>query len=215
MPPVAVSGDGDASSGRFADTLRTALTGTYLADGWMPPTDLKSQLKRPPRGSRQVFELGVLPSTPSRPHGHKPSPPIRSGHQISDRYTAVTRLQFIRRLGPDWRDLADLLGIQPYERDRFPQGHEPREVLEWLHRRNSLDRLRDACRALPRPDLVELLDRDQPRDPKTLAVEAEAAYQDPRLLRSRERRPLPRTDDRPTPPCRDSVRKESLEDDLV
>jgi hypothetical protein len=182
---VGASGDGDTSLGRFADALRAALTVTYRADGRIPLTDPKSQLKRLPQGSCEVFEWGdltddVLPSTPSCPCGHKLSPPIRPGLQMSDHYTAETRLQFIRRLGPDWRDLADLLGIQPYERDRFPQGHEPREILEWLHRRNALGCLREACRALPRPDLVELLDRDQSAaltsPPRTLAIEAGATY---------------------------------------
>lgn len=79
---------------------------------------------------------------------------------MNDCYTAKTRLLFVRRLGPDWRDLADLLGIELHDRDRFPQGHEPRAILEWLQRHNALDQLRAACRALSRSDLVELLDHD-------------------------------------------------------
>jgi hypothetical protein len=75
------------------------------------------------------------------------------------------RLAIHRRLGGDWRDLADYLGIPSYETARFLPGREPAEVLDWLERRGRRSELRDALVQISRPDLAEILDHDRPPAP--------------------------------------------------
>ncbi|GIJ48586.1 hypothetical protein Val02_54720 [Virgisporangium aliadipatigenens] len=69
------------------------------------------------------------------------------------------KLDFCRRLGGDWRDLADLIDIPAYERARFPAGDEPRAVWDWLERR---DRLPELPGLLDRIDRTDLGDRLRP-----------------------------------------------------
>jgi hypothetical protein len=74
-------------------------------------------------------------------------------------YSAAKRLEFTRRLGNSWRDLADALDIPSFEWKRFEGGHEARAILEWLDERNRLSDLPAALVKASRPDLADLLDR--------------------------------------------------------
>lgn len=65
------------------------------------------------------------------------------------------KLAFCRRLGDDWSDLADVLGIQPHDKRRFRPGFEPTGVWEWLQRRRRLTDLPGAVRTIGREDLLE------------------------------------------------------------
>ncbi len=69
-------------------------------------------------------------------------------------YDGKTKLAFCGRLGKKWRELADYFDMEISERDRFGQGDEPREVWDWLERRNRLMELPEALRYIDREDLV-------------------------------------------------------------
>ncbi|MCG5446166.1 hypothetical protein NIE79_004734 [Micromonospora sp. NIE79] len=69
------------------------------------------------------------------------------------------KLEFVRRLGPDWEDLADLVGIEPHQKARFPVGREAGRLWEWLEARNLLATLPEALRAIRREDLLKLVGR--------------------------------------------------------
>ena len=67
------------------------------------------------------------------------------------------KIEFCRRLGADWRELADYLEIPPHRRSQFQQGLECQAIWEWLEERKILDTLKEALGDLDRQDLVELL----------------------------------------------------------
>ena len=68
------------------------------------------------------------------------------------------KLAVIRRLGHDWRDLADALDIPPHTRRRFARGEDPeRAVWEWLEDRAALGRLAGALHSIGRTDLSALV----------------------------------------------------------
>jgi hypothetical protein len=75
-------------------------------------------------------------------------------------YSGITKVEFCRRLGGNWIDLADIFRIPPHERARFTKGNEPRQIWEWLEIRSMLGELRGALRLINRGDLVEILDID-------------------------------------------------------
>jgi hypothetical protein len=75
--------------------------------------------------------------------------------QASPRTLGAIKIDFCHRLGADWEDLADHLGMQPHEKARFPKGNEPRGVWEWLDSRRRLHELPDAVRVIGRADLLE------------------------------------------------------------
>ncbi|AMV23994.1 5'-methylthioadenosine/S-adenosylhomocysteine nucleosidase [Gemmata sp. SH-PL17] len=58
-----------------------------------------------------------------------------------------------------WSALATYLDISLEDRAKFLQGHEPRQIFEWLEERNRLGELRGAFKDLGWPDLIEELDR--------------------------------------------------------
>ena len=76
-------------------------------------------------------------------------------------YDGITKLEFCRRLGPNWPELSDYFEIEPYERMCFDRGGEPRCVWEWLQIRGRLRELPCALRMIGRDDLRKVLD-DQP-----------------------------------------------------
>ena len=63
------------------------------------------------------------------------------------------KLEFSRRLGASWQDLADLVGIEPFERAAFAKGDEAREIWTWLQNRNRLQELPAWLREIGRPDI--------------------------------------------------------------
>jgi len=67
------------------------------------------------------------------------------------------KIQFCRRLGNDWQDLATSLDIPAHRRNQFPQGRECHAIWEWLEERKQLHTLKEALGDLDRQDLVELL----------------------------------------------------------
>ncbi len=69
-------------------------------------------------------------------------------------YDGKTKLAFCDRLGDQWKKLADYFDVAISERDRFQQGDEPREVWQWLERRQQLNELPEALRYIDREDLV-------------------------------------------------------------
>jgi nucleoside phosphorylase len=112
------------------------------------------------RASAEVlYELlgQLVPATvrPARPAG-------------SSRRTATTgeipgavKLDVIRRLHFNWQDLADLVGVPPYETRRFDRGDEPRRLWEWLESRGRLPGLPAALDEIGRSDLAALLREHQ------------------------------------------------------
>lgn len=100
-------------------------------------------------------QAAAVASIPEPPVEAPPSPARRAT------YSGRTKLTFSRRLGPEWRDLADLLGIPTYGQAKFPVGNEAREIWQWLEARGRLGELRDAVRAVDRPDLVELFNENE------------------------------------------------------
>jgi hypothetical protein len=108
-------------------------------------------------------------------------------------YSAAAKVDFCKRLGPQWPDLCDVLGTPLHERDSFPQGHEARKIWEWLERRNQLDRLPNALDNVGRSDLARALEGQIivydlsvliPRPP-TVKPTIQAAFQQPKQPRIR------------------------------
>ena len=71
-------------------------------------------------------------------------------------FSGKAKIKFCRRLGKSWLDLADYFEIPEYDRDRFQQGYECQEILEWLRQRNQLNNLKSALDYIEREDLVDL-----------------------------------------------------------
>jgi hypothetical protein len=66
------------------------------------------------------------------------------------------KLELQRRLGEDWRALADALGIPPHDTGTFIKGFEGRAIWEWLEVRERLPDLPGALSRAGRPDLATL-----------------------------------------------------------
>ena len=66
------------------------------------------------------------------------------------------KLKFVSRIGDNWQDLADLLNIPLRDKERFAQGNEPRDLWEWLERREKLSALPGKLREIGRDDLADL-----------------------------------------------------------
>jgi len=69
-------------------------------------------------------------------------------------FTGRHKLAFARRLGDNWRDLADYFDIPVDQRQRFTPGYEPQGVWEWLEARRRLEELLEALRYIDREDIV-------------------------------------------------------------
>ena len=74
------------------------------------------------------------------------------------------KLDLCRRLGEDWRNLADYFEIPAADRARFDKGWEPQRVWEWLDDRRKLAKLAEGLRYIKRDDLVALLPDPFPED---------------------------------------------------
>ncbi|MEV7624090.1 hypothetical protein [Actinoplanes sp. NPDC089786] len=121
----------------------------------------------------EVAALALHPLLDEVPQGQSaavatipPEPPVEmSPHRPTrETFSGRVKVAFSQRLGDDWRDIADLLGIPVYSQARFAMGGEARPIWEWLEARGRLAELRDALRAIGRPDLVELFDEDDQDD---------------------------------------------------
>jgi nucleoside phosphorylase len=80
--------------------------------------------------------------------------------KVTVKYSGKVKLSLSKKIGDDWRDLADILEIPPYKRVKFSKGHEMQEIWEWLEYRGKLDGLREALEFIDRPDLVKILNGD-------------------------------------------------------
>ncbi|MFI5889824.1 hypothetical protein ACIA5D_06845 [Actinoplanes sp. NPDC051513] len=67
------------------------------------------------------------------------------------------RHEIERQLRYYWQDLADVVGVPPYETRRFRSGDEPHELWAWLEQRGRLSDLPGALDELGRPDLADML----------------------------------------------------------
>ncbi|MCG5446163.1 AAA family ATPase [Micromonospora sp. NIE79] len=68
------------------------------------------------------------------------------------------KLAVLRRLGDDWRSLADILGTTSHQQRQFEAKDDPgREMWRWLEDRDRLDELPAALRQIERPDLASLM----------------------------------------------------------
>ena len=72
-------------------------------------------------------------------------------------YSGTMKIQFCRRLGPDWEDLADYFDVPASERGCFPKGRECQALWDWLERRKKLDGLPPALDFIGRRDLMSEL----------------------------------------------------------
>jgi len=98
-----------------------------------------------------VFVVNLLRSKPFFSQSDKPQT------NESLHYPGKIKIQFCRRLGKDWQDLANCLDIPAHRCHQFPQGRECHAIWEWLEERKQLHTLKEALGDLDRQDLVELL----------------------------------------------------------
>jgi hypothetical protein len=71
-------------------------------------------------------------------------------------FSGKTKIAFCDNLGPDWKNLADLIKIKPSERAKFEKGDELREIWQWLEIRGRLGELPDKLSEIGRPELALL-----------------------------------------------------------
>jgi hypothetical protein len=69
------------------------------------------------------------------------------------------KLALSKNLVTRWNDLATYFDIPLPDQATFQQGHEPRQIFDWLEQRRRLGELRDAFNYLGWDDLIEELDR--------------------------------------------------------
>ncbi|MFI6070610.1 hypothetical protein ACIA5C_03345 [Actinoplanes sp. NPDC051343] len=96
--------------------------------------------------------LGLLLPGQSGGRDAVPGPEAAAG-----KVPGAVKFDVIVRLNVDWPDLADLVGVPPYQRARFGPGDEPRGVWEWLEARGRLAELPSALVEIGRPELADLL----------------------------------------------------------
>lgn len=80
--------------------------------------------------------------------------PAQSRH---GRVPGTAKLEVLRRLHADWREVADVVGVPGFERARFARGEEPRGLWDWLENRDRLTDLPGALAEVGRADLVHVL----------------------------------------------------------
>jgi nucleoside phosphorylase len=103
------------------------------------------------------FAVAVLArrlETPSDPG----SQAVRADGAV--RYSGKAKVEFCRRLGADWRAVADFLGLPPYATAQFTRGNEPRHLWEYLEMREQLSALPEVLDLTGRPEIADLLRAD-------------------------------------------------------
>lgn len=119
--------------------------------------EIRNQLREQVERVRQLRKaLAAVPLSPAP--GAPVGPPAPAGEA---RYSGKTRVSFCRRLGDDWRMLADYLEIPSYDQRRFENGDEARGIWVWLENRRRLDLLPEASAFIGREDLAEILATDR------------------------------------------------------
>jgi len=71
-------------------------------------------------------------------------------------YSGSSKVEFCRRLGDDWRKLADYLDLLTSDQAPFERGDEGRGLWTWLDNRRRLAELPAAAAAIGRQDLADL-----------------------------------------------------------
>ena len=104
---------------------------------------------------KRLLELGYGSNDSSNPHKNTDVTP--NDKETSLVLSGKIKIQFCRRLGADWQELADYLEIPAYRRHQFQQGRECQNILEWLEERQKLQTLKEALNVLDRQDLVKIL----------------------------------------------------------
>jgi Bacterial Death-like domain 3 len=164
-------------NGELSDGVRTRELNIF--------TRSSTELQRAIRGLQQMLTTLYVPSHPYQERAPRapvnserapltrerpqdaPSPPGAETRFTSAHLSDVTqphgtgwperiKSEFCWRIGENWQDLADLLGVPLRDKERFPPGNEPRALWEWLERRRSLAALPGALRELGRDDLADM-----------------------------------------------------------
>ncbi|MEU0079225.1 hypothetical protein ABZY58_15100 [Micromonospora tulbaghiae] len=99
-------------------------------------------------------------SVPARQAAREPAERPRRAASVA--HPGRVKVEFCRRLGASWAELADVLDVPPHERGLFVTGSEGRELWEWLQVRHRLPALPEALDLIGRDDLVELLAAPDP-----------------------------------------------------
>ena len=74
-------------------------------------------------------------------------------------FSGEVKVEFCRRTGKSWKELADLFSVPLHEKERFDPGDEPRELWEWLEIRSRLPELPDKLAQIGRTELAEIMRR--------------------------------------------------------
>jgi hypothetical protein len=77
-------------------------------------------------------------------------------------FSGTQKLEFCRRLGPSWQELADFFAVPPHQKAGFPVGGEARALWEWLELRQRLAELPAALASIQRDDLAAALSQSEP-----------------------------------------------------
>lgn len=83
--------------------------------------------------------------------------PVSQGTPAPAAYPGPVKVEFCKRLGDDWRKLADHLGVESSDQARFERGDEGRGLWTWLDNRRRLAELPAVSVAIGRQDLADLL----------------------------------------------------------
>lgn len=112
----------------------------------------------PPRPSVRSDPTVASPPPSGRSDPAVP-PQVRPDRRDAQPATFPGRIKLLvcRRLGGQWRDLADLFDVPGHERARFSAGFEAQDLWDWLEQRGRLGELSEGLRFLGRDDLAELL----------------------------------------------------------
>ena len=100
------------------------------------------------------FAVAVLKNAPVQPEPERPQavPALAPGQ-----FPGTVKIQFCRRLGDSWEELADLFEIAPHERARFRPGNEPRDLWQWLEVRDKLPVVLEGLAQIGREDLAAVM----------------------------------------------------------
>jgi nucleoside phosphorylase len=126
--------------------------------------------------SAACFVIGLLKSAPFESklkfHNHNPqdSNQIRliletkkyvneAKTVLPKTFSSEAKREFLRRIGDEWKDLADELKFEVYEQDKWGRNQEPaRELWNSLERKNRLSELPSALIAIGRDDIAQVFE---------------------------------------------------------
>ena len=82
---------------------------------------------------------------------------LKNRPNVANPFSGKAKVDFCDNLGDDWTNLADHFKIKPRDQRRFKPGDEGRGIWEWLEIRGRLRELPEACTAIDRQNLADLL----------------------------------------------------------